>query len=116
MNGKCGTSPGGRRNDLPANGCGTCYIACVMCHGEDGRTPTQIGLSLYPPTPSLSAPEVQQYTDPELFWVVKNGIRLTGMPGFGRFYSDQQIWHLVRYIRTLNPSPKAEKQTKASLR
>ena len=87
-----------------------------MCHGEDGRTPTQIGLSLYPPTPSLSAPEVQRYTDPELFWVVKNGIRLTGMPGFGRFYSDPQIWHLVRYIRTLNPSPKAEKRTKASLR
>lgn len=114
MNGKCGTSPGGRRNDLPANGCGTCYIACVMCHGEDGRTPTQIGLSLYPPTPSLSAPEVQRYTDPELFWVVKNGIRLTGMPGFGRFYSDPQIWHLVRYIRTLNPSPNAEKQTTAS--
>jgi hypothetical protein len=50
--------------------------------------------------------------DPELFWVVKNGIRLTGMPGFGRFYSDPQIWHLVRYIRTLNPSPNAAKQTK----
>jgi mono/diheme cytochrome c family protein len=97
-------SPGGTSNDLSANGSCNCYIACVMCHGLDGLTPTQIGLSLYPPTPSLGTPEVQRYTDPELFWVVKNGIRLTGMPGFGRIYSDQQIWDLVRYMRTLKAS------------
>ena len=84
-----------------------------MCHGEDGVTPTQVGLSLYPPTPSLGAPEIQRYTDAELFWVVKNGIRLTGMPGFGRFYSDQQIWHLVRYIRTLETSPNTAKANDA---
>ena len=96
-------------NNLSANGSGTCYIACVMCHGQDGLTPTQIGLSLYPPAPSLGVHEVQRYTDPELFWVVKNGIRLTGMPGFGRIYSDAQIWDLVQYMRTLKASSKTSK-------
>ena len=80
-----------------------------MCHGQDGLTPTQIGRSLYPPSPSLGAPDVQRYTDPELFWVVKNGIRLSGMPGFGRIYSDQQIWDLVRYMRTLKASSNTPK-------
>src|SRR5215470_3484756 len=97
-------SPGGVPNNLSTNGSGTCYIARVMCHGQDGLTPTQIALSLYPPTPSLGVAEVQRYTDPQLFWVVKNGIRLTGMPGFGRRYSDAQKWDLVLYMRTLKPS------------
>jgi mono/diheme cytochrome c family protein len=44
---------------------------------------------------------VQQYSDPELFWIVKNGIRLSGMPGFGKVESDEHIWDLVRYLRTL---------------
>lgn len=63
-----------------------------MCHGEDGRSPTVTGLSMYPPAPALDAAPIQQYSDAELFWITKNGIRLTGMPGFGKVYSDEQIW------------------------
>lgn len=75
--------------------------SCATCHGYDGRTPTDIGRSQYPPAPDLGAPSVQEWSDAELFWVIKHGIRNTGMPGFGRIHSDEEIWNLVRFVRSL---------------
>lgn len=74
---------------------------CRACHGTDGRTPTDIGRAMYPPAPDLGSPAVQQYTDAELFVVIHDGIRLTGMPGFAKIHSDAEIWDLVRYVRSL---------------
>ncbi|HXE75829.1 MAG TPA: cytochrome c [Candidatus Xenobia bacterium] len=76
-------------------------MSCANCHGKDGRTPSQLGLSMYPPTPGLGSPDVQAYTDAELFWVIKHGVRHSGMPGFGRIYSDDDLWRLVHYVRSL---------------
>jgi mono/diheme cytochrome c family protein len=56
---------------------------------------------MYPRASDLTSPEVQQYSDRELFWIVKNGIRLSGMPAFGRVESDEHIWNLEHYLRTL---------------
>jgi mono/diheme cytochrome c family protein len=74
---------------------------CAMCHGSDGHTLTDNGRWMYPRASDLTSRSVQQYSDPELFWIIKNGIRFTGMPGFGKVESDEHIWHLVRYIREL---------------
>ena len=74
---------------------------CSMCHGPDGLTPSDTGRWMYPRASDLTSPEVQQYSDPELFWIVKNGIRLSGMPAFGKVESDEHIWNLVHYLRTL---------------
>ncbi len=74
---------------------------CSTCHGMDGRTPSNIGRWMYPRTLDLTSAEVQQWSDAELFWVVKNGIRLSGMPAFGKTKSDKQIWQLVYYVRSL---------------
>jgi mono/diheme cytochrome c family protein len=74
---------------------------CTMCHGSDGHTLTDNGRWMYPRASDLTSPSVQQYSDPELFWIVKNGIRFSGMPGFGKVESDEHIWDLVRYLRTL---------------
>src|SRR5207302_9543462 len=74
---------------------------CANCHGVDGRTPTDIGRWMYPRTLALDSAQVQQWSDAELFWIVKNGIRLSGMPGFGKSHKDEQIWHLVHYVRSL---------------
>lgn len=74
---------------------------CASCHGTDGRTPTNVGRWMYPRTLDLGSREVQQWTDAELFWIIKNGIRLSGMPGFGRVHNDEDIWHLVHYVRSL---------------
>ncbi|HKV79595.1 MAG TPA: c-type cytochrome [Candidatus Sulfotelmatobacter sp.] len=77
-------------------------MGCANCHGQDGRKPTPIGQSMYPRVLDLSSPAVQRMSDQELFWVIKNGIRLSGMPGFGRIQSDEQIWQLTYYVRSLD--------------
>jgi mono/diheme cytochrome c family protein len=74
---------------------------CQNCHGLDGRTPTALGKSMYPRSPSLASPQSQAWSDAELFWIIKHGIRHSGMPGFARSESDEQIWRLVHYIRSL---------------
>jgi mono/diheme cytochrome c family protein len=79
---------------------------CANCHGIDGRTPTDVGRWMYPRSPDLGSPGVQQWSDAELFWITKHGIRLSGMPGFGKIHSDDQIWHLVHYVRSLGAQPK----------
>jgi mono/diheme cytochrome c family protein len=86
---------------------------CSMCHGPDGRTPTDSGRWMYPRAADLASPEVQQYSNRELFWIVKNGIRLSGMPAFGRVESDEHIWNLTHYLRTLRESAHPESEGNA---
>jgi len=89
---------------------------CAFCHGQDGRTPSDVGQAMYPRVPSLASPEVQQWSDAELFWIIRNGNRYTGMGAFGKSLSDDQIWDLVHYVRSLreaSPDGKApENQSK----
>lgn len=79
---------------------------CADCHGLDGKTPTDEGRWMYPRAANLTSPEAQQYSDRELFWVVKNGIRLSGMPAFAPVETDEHIWNLVEFVRTL-PQPQS---------
>lgn len=74
---------------------------CAQCHGADGREPAPIGTSMYPRVPSLSSPDTQEMSDKEIFWVIKNGIRFSGMPGFADINSDPQMWQLTYYLRSL---------------
>ena len=89
----------------PSDGEMTYGMDCETCHGKDGRTPTEIGRSLYPRSPSLASDRVQRWSDAELFVIIKYGIRHSGMPGFGHSEKDQQIWNLVRFVRTLRKPP-----------
>jgi len=79
---------------------------CASCHGLNGRTPTDAGRWMYPRAADLTSGQVQQYSDRELFWIVKNGIRLSGMPAFGKVETDEHIWQLIHHVRTLNQSAK----------
>ncbi len=76
-------------------------LDCGMCHGRDGRGQTDMGRWMYPRAADLTAHEVQNYSDAELFWIVKNGIRFSGMPAFGKVETDEHIWNLVGYVRAL---------------
>ena len=75
-------------------------VECAACHGMNGRGQTDYGRWMYPRAADLTSLQVRAYSDPELFWVIKNGIRLTGMPAFGKVESDEQIWRLVQYLRS----------------
>ncbi len=77
---------------------------CGACHGLSGRSPTDAGRWMYPRAADLTSRDVQSYSDQEVFWIIKNGIRLSGMPAFGKIESDDHIWDLVFYIHTLKKS------------
>jgi mono/diheme cytochrome c family protein len=79
---------------------------CAACHGLTGHNPTDAGRWMYPRAADLTSREVQSYSDREVYWIIKNGIRLSGMPAFGKVESDEHIWNLVHYVRTLPASAK----------
>lgn len=87
-------------------GSGLYSMECASCHGPDGRTPTPIGQAMHPRVPGLSSAGVQNLSDKELFWVIKNGVRFSGMPGFTNINSDQDIWQLAYYVRSLGAPQK----------
>jgi len=76
---------------------------CANCHGNDGSGSTLIGQNFYPRTPDLTKRETQSFSDGELFYIIHNGVRFTGMPawGKGRPEPDLDSWKLVHFIRHL---------------
>lgn len=74
---------------------------CAICHGNDGSGDTMMGHGLYPKPPDLRLPETQKLSDGELFWVIENGVRFTGMPSFSNPGMQNDSWKLVRFIRHL---------------
>ncbi len=102
------SAPAEPAEDLPSQVAGQmAYGAdCSACHGLDGRQPSNFGRSMYPRVPDLGSQEVQRWSNAELFWIIKNGIRFSGMPGFGKIHNNDTIWDLVHYVRTLPQQPK----------
>jgi mono/diheme cytochrome c family protein len=76
---------------------------CASCHGNDGRGRTALGQNLYPKAPDMTLPDTQQLSDGEIFYVIENGIRLTGMPAWGpaKSHDGTESWELVHFIRHL---------------
>jgi mono/diheme cytochrome c family protein len=83
---------------------------CATCHGNDGSGKTQIGRNLYPKPPDLRRVDTQSLSDGELFYIIHNGIRFTGMPawGTGPPEEDRGSWELVHFIRHLPALTPAE--------
>lgn len=74
---------------------------CSVCHADDGRAQRPPGQWMYPRAADLTSTQVQSYSDQELFWIIQNGIRFTGMPAFSQVETPDHIWDLVNYVRTL---------------
>ena len=76
---------------------------CANCHANDGRGNTEIGRNLYPPAPDMRLADTQQLSDGELYYIIHNGVRWTGMPAWGEPGNDddQDSWKLVLFIRHL---------------
>jgi len=73
---------------------------CVTCHGAPGVERSEIGKGLNPHGPNL-AKSIGDLSDAELFWITKNGIKMTGMPAFGKTHSDDKIWAIVSFVKKL---------------
>src|SRR5579859_6517044 len=89
---------------------------CATCHGNDGSGNTEIGRNLYPKAPDMRGERTQDLTDGELFSIIKNGVRLTGMPAWGdpAGHDDADNWKLVRFIRHLpNITPQELEEMKS---
>ena len=89
---------------------------CASCHGNDGSGRTEIGQNLYPKAPDMRLPATQNMTDGELYWIIENGIRLTGMPAWGTGSgNDADTWKLVHFIRRLKDLSAADLEIMESL-
>jgi mono/diheme cytochrome c family protein len=83
---------------------------CAVCHANDGSGSTEMGRGLYPRAPDMRLPATQNLSDAELFYIIENGVRLTGMPGWstGTKEGETSSWHLVHFIRHLPKLTAAE--------
>jgi len=83
---------------------------CTACHGNDGGADTALGRGLYPKPPDLRQSRTQSLSDGELFAIIRNGVRFTGMPAFGGGeHGDDDSWKLVLFIRHLPSLTPAER-------
>src|ERR1700683_2792387 len=76
--------------------------SCAQCHGADARGDTDLGRNMYPPAMDLTSAHVQHWSDAELFWIIQNGVRLTGMPSWKASISENNTWKLASYIHNLS--------------
>ena len=93
---------------------------CAGCHGKDGNAQSEIGQNFYPKAPDLRLPATQNLTDGEIHYIIKNGVRLTGMPALGTPHvgeDNNTAWKIVLFVRSisqLTPQQKAEQVVTAS--
>lgn len=73
---------------------------CVTCHGAPGVRPAELAKGLYPHAPHL-VDTSDDFTPGEIFWTIKNGIKMTGMPAFAPTHTDDQIWSLVAVVEKI---------------
>jgi predicted CXXCH cytochrome family protein len=90
---------------------------CANCHGNNGTLSSNIGQSLYPRAPDLSMPDTQNLSDGEIHYIIKNGVRLTGMPAWSNPHiaqDDTDAWKLVLYVRNIAAATPQEQSQQAA--
>jgi mono/diheme cytochrome c family protein len=80
------------------------YEGCAGCHGIPGKAKKDGGDVLFPPVPQLPLVGTE-YTEAQIFWVVKHGIRRTGMFANGKGNTDKERWTMAAYIKRMQSLP-----------
>lgn len=95
-------------------GAGVYMENCAFCHGTPGQKPTMAAKGMFPLPPQLFNKDEMVTDDPVgvTYWKVSNGIRMTGMPGFGEMLSPTQVWQVSQLLANADKLPEA---TKAAL-
>jgi mono/diheme cytochrome c family protein len=73
---------------------------CAICHTEPGESPSPLAQGLNPVPPDLSLSS-KQMSAQEMFWIIKHGIKMTGMPAWGPTHTDDQLWEIVAFLQKL---------------
>ena len=97
-NAPSGPSPLPASDENVIAGAKTYRAMCSRCHGESKESDNTYGRSFYPPAPQLPLTRLS-YSDSEIFWIVKHGIRNTAMPAWGKLLSDEEIWQVITLLR-----------------
>lgn len=92
--------PSHKDDTLALAGVGDFDSMCKGCHGAPGQDPEAMGLGLNPLAPDL-AESAKEMTAAELFWVTKNGIKMTGMPAWGKTHGDDELWPVIAFLTKL---------------
>jgi mono/diheme cytochrome c family protein len=94
-----------------AKGAANYDAMCAQCHLAPGIKTSELYEGLYPQPPVLYEHGLENHEATETFWVIKNGLKMTGMPAWGNYNSDDQIWDLMAFIFELkNITPEEYKQ------
>ena len=87
---------------------------CLVCHGGPDGKPSKISRGLYQRPPLFAHAGVDDDNDGEIYWIIKHGIRLTGMPAFGPTLTEDELWQATLFLKHLpHLHPKAEAVWKA---
>jgi len=84
------------------------HAMCRLCHNAPGYSRTEIAQGLNPAPPDFTSKDMKRRGDAEYFWIVKNGIKMTGMPAFGTTHSEDELWGIVLFLTRL-PDLKPER-------
>ena len=76
------------------------HSGCAYCHGAPGVSRSPIALTMLPPPPDLST-DMRPWRDREMFWIVKHGMKYTGMPGWVSQQRDDEVWAVVAFLKKL---------------
>jgi len=80
---------------------------CMGCHSFPGAASSEIRMGLTPRPPKLQE-TVKTWSSSELFWIIKNGVRMTAMPAWGASHSDKKIWEMVAFLNGFPDMTKAQ--------
>ncbi len=74
---------------------------CRLCHNAPGYSRTEIARGLYPNPPDFTSKGMKMRNEAELYWIIKNGIKMTGMPAFGPTHGEEELWGIVAFLKGL---------------
>jgi mono/diheme cytochrome c family protein len=77
------------------------HVMCLMCHSAPGYSPSEVAGGLYPSPPVFTSNSINELSAAEVYWVVKNGIKMTGMAAFGPTHGDEELWGIVLFVQRL---------------
>jgi thiosulfate dehydrogenase len=89
---------------------------CAVCHGASDGRPSNVALGLYQKPPQLAKDGVEDDPDSVIYWKVDHGIRLTGMPAFGKSLDDWQLWQLTLFLKHMDGLPPAPQRVWKAVR